>query len=169
MTEAELKAKKLPELQTIARSIGIHRPDSYRKEQLINAIMGQSQSPNEDSEPEPQAVKEEPKIEKEEILATEPKNDTEKVVDPINSGRAGLSTSSNNNAAAAVARMILEKKKLAKQKAAENSGVAEPFVYQKQEIEEMFRQKQLEEERRREEEENQRRLAEEEAISQNIC
>ncbi|MEE1082326.1 MAG: transcription termination factor Rho [Paludibacteraceae bacterium] len=165
MTEAELKAKKLPELQTIARSIGIHRPDSYRKEQLINAIMGQSQSPNEDSEPETQTVIEEPKIEKEEPQATEMKQETGKVVvDSVTSGRAGLSTSSNNNAAAAVARMILEKKKLAKQKAAENSGVAEPFVYQKQEIEEMFRQKQLEEERRREEEENQRRLAEEEAI-----
>ena len=67
MTEAELKAKKLPELQTIARSIGIHRPDAYRKEQLINAIMGLAQSPNEDSEPEPQPVStEEPKIEKEE-------------------------------------------------------------------------------------------------------
>ena len=51
MTEAELKAKKLPELQTIARSIGIHRPDAYRKEQLINAIMGLAQSPKEDSEP----------------------------------------------------------------------------------------------------------------------
>ena len=167
MTEAELKAKKLPELQTIARSIGIHRPDSYRKEQLINAIMGQSQSPNDNLEPEPQAVKEEPKTieKKEEPLAAEPKNDTGKVVvDSANSGRAGLSTSSNNNAAAAIARMILEKKKLAKQKAAENSGVAEPFVYQKQEIEEMMRQKQIEEERRREEEENQRRLAEEEAI-----
>ncbi|MEE1062224.1 MAG: Rho termination factor N-terminal domain-containing protein, partial [Paludibacteraceae bacterium] len=136
MTEAELKAKKLPELQTIARSIGIHRPDSYRKEQLINAIMGQSQSPNEDSEPETQTVIEEPKIEKEEPQATEMKQETGKVVvDSITSGRAGLSTSSNNNAAAAVARMILEKKKLAKQKAAENSGVAEPFVYQKQEIE----------------------------------
>ena len=57
----------------------------------------------------------------------------------------------------------VSKKKLAKQKAAENSGSAEPFVYQKQEIEEMFRQKQIEEERRREEEEYQRRLAEEEA------
>ncbi len=164
MTEAELKAKKLPELQTIARSIGIHRPDSYRKEQLINAIMGQSQSPNEDSEPETQTVKEEPKIEKEEPQATETKQETGKVIlDSVNSGRAGLSTSSNNNAAAAVARMILEKKKLAKQKAAENSGVAEPFVYQKQEIEEMIRQKKIEEERRREEEEYQRRLAEEEA------
>ena len=164
MTEAELKAKKLPELQTIARSIGIHRPDSYRKEQLINAIMGQSQSPNEDSEPETQSVKEEPKIEKEEPQATETKPETGKVIlDSVNSGRAGLSTSSNNNAAAAIARMILEKKKLAKQKAAENSGVAEPFVYQKQEIEEMMRQKQMEEERRRVEEENQRRLAEEEA------
>ncbi len=164
MTEAELKAKKLPELQTIARSIGIHRPDSYRKEQLINAIMGQSQSPNEDSEPETQTVEEEPKIEKEEPQATETKQETGKVIlDSVNSGRAGLSTSSNNNAAAAVARMILEKKKLAKQKAAENSGVAEPFVYQKQEIEEMIRQKKIEEERRREEEEYQRRLAEEEA------
>lgn len=164
MTEAELKAKKLPELQTIARSIGIHRPDSYRKEQLINAIMGQSQSPNEDSEPETQIVNEDPKIEKVEPQATETKPETGKVIlDSVNSGRAGLSTSSNNNAAAAIARMILEKKKLAKQKAAENSGVAEPFVYQKQEIEEMMRQKQMEEERRRVEEENQRRLAEEEA------
>lgn len=165
MTEAELKAKKLPELQTIARSIGIHRPDAYRKEQLINAIMGLAQSPNEDSEPEPQPVStEEPKIEKEEPLASEQKQEIVKpVLDSSNSGRGGLSTSSNNNAAAAVARMILEKKKLAKQKAAENSGAAEPFVYQKQEIEEMFRQKQIEEERRREEEEYQRRLAEEEA------
>lgn len=165
MTEAELKAKKLPELQTIARSIGIHRPDAYRKEQLINAIMGLTQSPNENSEPEPQPVSvEEPKIEKEEPLASEQKQEIVKpVLDSSNSGRGGLSTSSNNNAAAAVARMILEKKKLAKQKAAENSGAAEPFVYQKQEIEEMFRQKQIEEERRREEEEYQRRLAEEEA------
>lgn len=170
MTEEELKAKKLPELQAIARQIGIHRPDSYRKEQLIHAIMGQDQSSDEDSEPETQAVAiEEPEIEKEEIQATENENNDieEKVVaeeqSSVNTGRAGLSTSSNNNAAAAIARMILEKKKLAKQKAAENAESAEPYVYQKQEIEEALRQKQIEEERRREEEENQRRIAEEEA------
>lgn len=167
MTEAELKAKKLPELQAIARSIGIHRPDSYRKEQLIQAIIGQSDSPNDDSEPETQAeVYNEPEIQSEEAPTLELKNDAEKVVEEpsaINTGRAGLSTSSNNNAAAAIARMILEKKKLAKQKAAENAGSAEPFVYQKDEIEEALRQKQMEEERRREEEEYQRRLAEEEA------
>ncbi len=166
MTEAELKAKKLPELQAIARSIGIHRPDSYRKDQLIQVIIGQSDSPNDDSEPENQAVAiEEPETPIEETPTTEPKNDTEKVVEEsssINTGRAGLSTSSNNNAAAAIARMILEKKKLAKQKAAENSESVEPFVYQKDEIEEALRQKQLEEERRREEEEYQRRLAAEE-------
>lgn len=166
MTEAELKAKKLPELQAIARSIGIHRPDSYRKDQLIQVIMGQSDSPNDDSEQEPQVVViEGPETQTEETPIPEPKNDTEKVVEDqssINTGRAGLSTSSNNNAAAAIARMILEKKKLAKQKAAENAESVEPFVYQKDEIEEALRQKQLEEERRREEEEYQRRLAAEE-------
>lgn len=172
MTEEELKAKKLPELQAIARSIGIRRPDSYRKEQLIHVIMGQGQSPIEDSEPEEQAVQlEQPEIEKEEIPTTDNFENEEKEEEPVvvedqssqNTGRAGLSTSSNNNAAAAIARMILEKKKLAKQKAAENAESAEPYVYQKQEIEEALRQKQIEDERRREEEENQRRIAEEEA------
>lgn len=42
----ELKSKKLPELQAIARSVGVRRVTGVKKDELIQGILAASQQPN---------------------------------------------------------------------------------------------------------------------------
>jgi transcription termination factor Rho len=52
-TQEELASKTLPELQQIAKSMGVHKIRAYRKEELIKHILGNEDSNNEPKDSEP--------------------------------------------------------------------------------------------------------------------
>lgn len=75
----ELESKKLPDLREIAKSIGLKKVESYKKADLITAIVseGQEAEGKPSSSEESSAATEEPKTRRKRIRVTEPASTTE--------------------------------------------------------------------------------------------